>query len=115
LVSALVFTAVSGCGGGAKPSAILVGSYLGLTGHSATFGQSTQNGIVMAFDEVNAAGGVGGKTLKAIIEDDQGRPEEAATAVRKLISQDGVIAVLGDVPSSIRSPPPPSARKRACR
>jgi branched-chain amino acid transport system substrate-binding protein len=100
LVSALVLAAISGCGGGAKPSVILVGSYLGLTGHSATFGQSTQNGIVMAFDEVNAAGGIGGKTLKVIVEDDQGRPEEAATAVQKLISQDGVIAVLGDVPSS---------------
>ncbi|HWN81373.1 MAG TPA: ABC transporter substrate-binding protein, partial [Candidatus Udaeobacter sp.] len=100
LVVVVAVAAVAGCGGGNQPTAILVGSYLGLTGHSATFGQSTQNGIVMAFDEVNAAGGIAGKTLKAIIEDDQGRPEEAATAVRKLISQDGVIAVLGDVPSS---------------
>jgi branched-chain amino acid transport system substrate-binding protein len=100
LASALALAAVAGCGGQGKPTAILVGGYLGLTGNTATFGQSTQDGIVMAFDEVNAAGGIAGKTLKAIIEDDQGRPEEAATAVRKLISQDGVIAVLGDVPSS---------------
>jgi branched-chain amino acid transport system substrate-binding protein len=100
LAQGLVLLLAAGCGGGSKPTAILVGGYLGLTGNTATFGQSTQDGIVMAFDEVNAAGGIAGKTLKVIIEDDQGRPEEAATAVRKLISQDGVIAVLGDVPSS---------------
>jgi len=96
----IAVVALVGCGGGGKDADILVGGYLGLTGNTATFGQSTQNGIVMAFDEVNAAGGVAGKRLRSIIEDDQGRPEEAATVVSKLISQDGVIAVLGDVPSS---------------
>jgi branched-chain amino acid transport system substrate-binding protein len=100
LIVTTAFIAVGGCGGGGKEADILVGGYLGLTGNTATFGQSTQNGIVMAFDEVNAAGGVAGKRLRSIIEDDQGRPEEAATVVSKLISQDGVIAVLGDVPSS---------------
>ena len=97
----IAVAAMVGCGGGGgKDADILVGGFLGLTGNTATFGQSTQNGIVMAFDEVNAAGGVAGKRLRSIIEDDQGRPEEAATVVSKLISQDGVIAILGDVPSS---------------
>jgi branched-chain amino acid transport system substrate-binding protein len=101
LLVAAALMGAAGCGGGgSKDADILVGSFLCLTGNTATFGQSTQNGIVMAFDEVNAAGGIAGKQLRSIIEDDQGRPEEAATVVRKLISQDGVIAVLGDVPSS---------------
>jgi branched-chain amino acid transport system substrate-binding protein len=97
---ALLLAAVAGCGGGGGAGEILIGGYMGLTGDVATFGEATQNGIVMAVDEVNAAGGIGGKKLKVTIEDDQGRSEEAATVVRKLISQDGVIAVLGDIPSS---------------
>ncbi len=45
-------------------------------------------GIEMAIEEANAAGGVGGTPIRLITEDDQGKPEEAATAVNKLISQD---------------------------
>ncbi len=96
----LVAAAASGCGGGGKSSEISVGGYMGLTGNVATFGQSTKNAIVMAVDEINAAGGIDGRKIKMTIEDDQSRPEEAATVVRKLISQDGVIAVIGDIPSS---------------
>jgi branched-chain amino acid transport system substrate-binding protein len=92
--------AIHGCGGGGQQNEIYVGGYMGLTGNTATFGQSTRDGILMAVDEVNSAGGIGGLQLKVTIEDDQSRPEEAATVVRKLISQDGVIAVLGDIPSS---------------
>lgn len=95
-----LLVAVAGCGGGGDAGEILIGGYMGLTGDVATFGEATQNGIMMATDEINAAGGIGGKKLRVRIEDDQGRSEEAATVVRKLISQDGVIAVLGDIPSS---------------
>jgi branched-chain amino acid transport system substrate-binding protein len=100
VVLAMLLVAVAGCGGGGDSGEILIGGYMGLTGDVATFGEATQNGIVMAIDEVNAAGGISGKKLRVMIEDDQGRSEEAATVVRKLISQDGVIAVLGDIPSS---------------
>ncbi len=50
---------------------ILIGEYGSLTGTTATFGQSTDNGIKLAFDEINAAGGVLGKKLRVIVEDDQ--------------------------------------------
>ena len=49
----------------AKPE-IVVGEYSSLTGSEATFGQSTHNGVTMAFDEVNAAGGVHGRKLQII-------------------------------------------------
>ncbi len=91
---------LAGCGGGGGRTDILVGGYMGLTGSTATFGQSTKNAILLAVDEINAAGGVAGRKIKVTVEDDQSRPEEAATVVRKLISQDGVIAVLGEIPSS---------------
>ena len=87
-----------GCGG--EGGKIKIGEYGSLTGATATFGTSTHQGILIAMEEVNAAGGVGGILLDLITEDDQGRPEEAATAVNKLIVQDQVIAVLGEVASS---------------
>jgi branched-chain amino acid transport system substrate-binding protein len=79
---------------------ILVGEYSSLTGTTATFGQSTDNGIKMAFDELNKAGGVLGKKLAVAVEDDQSKPEEAATAATKLINQNHVVAMLGEVSSS---------------
>lgn len=85
---------------GKKTDEIRVGEFGSLTGTTATFGISTKNAIDLAIEEVNAAGGINGTTLRVIVEDDQGRPEEAATAVKKLVEQDRVIAVLGEVASS---------------
>src|SRR4051812_18125556 len=58
---------------------ILIGEYGSLTGATATYGQSTHKGIVMALDEINAKGGVLGRPIKVITEDDEGKPEEAQT------------------------------------
>ncbi len=79
---------------------ILIGEYGSMTGGTATFGQSNHKGVEMAVDAVNAAGGVLGKKLRVLLEDDQGKPEEAQTAVTKLISKDRVVAVIGEVASS---------------
>ncbi len=87
-------------GNGAKGDTIKVGVYADLTGQTSSFGQSTKNGIELAIDEVNAAGGVNGKKIQLIVEDDQGRTEQAKTVVEKLIKQDNVVAVLGEVASS---------------
>ncbi len=79
---------------------IKVGVYGDTTGATSSFGQSTKNGIQLAFDEANASGGVNGKKLEMVFEDDQGTPEKAKTVISKLISQDKVVAVLGEVASS---------------
>jgi branched-chain amino acid transport system substrate-binding protein len=79
---------------------IKIGEVGSMTGAEATFGISTHNGIDLAIRQINAAGGVKGKKLQAITLDDQGKPEEAATAATKLITQNGVIALLGEVASS---------------
>lgn len=79
---------------------IRVGVYGDLTGQTSSFGQSTKNGIELAVEEINAAGGVNGKKIELVIEDDQGRPEQAKTVVSKLINQDKVQAVLGEVAST---------------
>lgn len=79
---------------------IKVGVYGDLTGQTSSFGQSTKNGIELAVEEINAAGGVNGKKIQLVVEDDQGRPEQAKTVVSKLINQDKVQAVLGEVAST---------------
>jgi len=94
----LVLALAADCG--KEGGRLKIGEYGSLTGDKATFGTSTHHGVEMALDEANAAGGVGGMPLTVIVEDDQGRPEEAATAVNKLIVQDRVLAVLGEVASS---------------
>jgi branched-chain amino acid transport system substrate-binding protein len=94
----LLLALAAGC---AKQSnEIPVGVYGSLTGTTATFGISSKQGIELFMDNVNQAGGVAGTKIHLTIEDDQSKPEEAATAVQKLIDQDGVIAVLGEVASS---------------
>jgi branched-chain amino acid transport system substrate-binding protein len=86
----------------ALPSAdaILIGEVGSLTGAQATFGISTHNGVQMAVDEVNAQGGVKGKKVVVRVYDDQGKPEEAANAVTRLIAQDGAKLILGEVAST---------------
>jgi branched-chain amino acid transport system substrate-binding protein len=87
-------------GAGATTGDIVVGMYGSLTGDGASFGQSSRDGTEMAVDEINKAGGLlGGRKLRLLIEDDQSKPEDAANAVTKLITQDKVVAVLGEVAS----------------
>jgi len=92
------FLALQSCA--KREAEIKVGEYGSLTGSTATFGISSKNGIELFVDNLNASGGIGGKKIHVLVEDDQSRPEEAATAVNKLIAQDGVVAVLGEVASS---------------
>ncbi len=79
---------------------IVIGEYASLTGGSASFGQSSHKGTALAIDEINAAGGVLGKKLKLVTEDDQSQAGQPATIARKLIAQDKAVAVLGEVASS---------------
>jgi branched-chain amino acid transport system substrate-binding protein len=75
---------------------ILIGYYGDLTGRTSNFGQSTKNGVEMAVAELNNAGGIGGRQIQVLSEDDEGRPERSATVVTKLIDQDKVIALVGE-------------------
>ena len=89
-----------GGGNGSGTGPISVGYYGDLSGRTSSFGQSTKNGVEMAADEINKAGGINGRTVQIITEDDQGEPNKAATVVTKLINQDKVQALLGEVASS---------------
>ncbi|MBX3378597.1 MAG: ABC transporter substrate-binding protein [Phycisphaeraceae bacterium] len=116
LAAGVALAVLSGCDRGSTPSTgttgstgaagdIVIGHYGSLTGAEATFGLSTDNGIRLAVEEINAAGGVnmGGKSHKIVLksEDTEGKPEKAGTVVTKLITADKVAAVIGEVASSV--------------
>src|ERR1043165_4424495 len=114
LIAALV--AATGCTKRGSSTAdpggdIKVGVYGDLTGQTSSFGQSTKNGAQMAADEINAAGGINGRKIQVVIEDDQGEPGKAATVVAKLINQDQVRALIGEVASSNSIAAAPNAQE----
>ncbi len=96
----LLLSACGKGGGGASGDSIPVGEYACLTGLTASFGTASHNGVTLVMEKANASGGVLGKKIRLITEDDQSKPGEAATAARKLISRDQVVALLGEIASS---------------
>ena len=79
---------------------ILIGHVGSLTGAEASFGTSTENAIRLAIEDVNAAGGIKGRRVAVKTYDDQGKPEEAAVAAMRLITEDKVTVLIGEVAST---------------
>ncbi|MCX6941584.1 MAG: ABC transporter substrate-binding protein [Verrucomicrobia bacterium] len=97
LVTTTALLTSSGCN--RKPDTIKLGEFASMTGKEAVFGQNVNKGTRLAIEESNAAGGVLGRTLELITEDDQSKPGESATVVKKLISRDKVVVILGEITS----------------
>ncbi|MBK7972137.1 MAG: ABC transporter substrate-binding protein [Deltaproteobacteria bacterium] len=108
---ALALAANAVMGSAARADDIRIGQYVSLTGTTATFGQSMNKGVTMAIDETNSAGGLLGKKITLITEDDQSKPEEAKTAAIKLIKQQRVVALLGEIASSRSLAAAPEAQR----
>src|SRR5262249_13548880 len=89
----------SGSGNGTAAAEWRVGAYLSLSGAETQFGVDTREGIELAMDEVNKAGGVKGKPIKVLYEDDKTLPQETTNKVIQLIERDKVVALLGEVAS----------------
>ena len=98
-LAAASFFAV-GCAPKVDDTVIRIGEFDALTGDIATFGTTTHEGIQLAVEEINSTGGIRGKQIKLITEDDQGKPDQAALVVEKLLSRDQVHVVIGEVASS---------------
>jgi branched-chain amino acid transport system substrate-binding protein len=84
----------------AEPAEWRVGAYLSLSGAETQFGVDTRKGIELAIEQANKAGGVNGKPIKMLFEDDKTNPQEATNKVLQLIDRDKVVAILGEVASS---------------
>ncbi|MCI7035980.1 MAG: ABC transporter substrate-binding protein [Treponema sp.] len=85
--------------GGSGSSTIKVGGVAPLSGGVAVYGVECKNGIDLAIEEINAAGGINGKTLEFICEDDEGDPAKSVNAYTKLVTNDGVEYVIGSLTS----------------
>ncbi|MFR5382939.1 MAG: ABC transporter substrate-binding protein, partial [Oscillospiraceae bacterium] len=83
LVLSLVF-AFTACGKGGSDDTIKLGILCSLTGNSQTNGGYAQQGAKMAVEEINAAGGINGKQIELVIEDDGGKADTAINAYNKL-------------------------------
>jgi branched-chain amino acid transport system substrate-binding protein len=109
---AALLLALAGCGPEAPDDgAIRIGHFASMTGDTATFGQSADRGMRLAIDEVNSSGGVLGRPLELITEDDRSITEEARSAAQKLLQRDGVVALLGEVASSRSMAAAPEAQR----
>jgi branched-chain amino acid transport system substrate-binding protein len=85
----------------AQAAPIKIGSLTPLTGGGGSVGPSMRDAIVGVINEVNQAGGVLGRQIQVVTEDDQTNPEAAVRAARKLIDVDGVIAITGTWASAV--------------
>ena len=85
----------------AKGEPIKVGVVLPLTGTQAKFGEIEKNSFLMGLEEINAAGGVNGRPIELLIEDDVSKPDVGRSATEKLIAQNKVIVLTGGYSSSV--------------
>lgn len=95
LASLLAFTSC----GKKESNDIVIGGIFPLSGGVAVYGVECKNGIELAIEEINAAGGVNGKNLVLISEDDEGNPDKTVNAYQKLTSKDGVKLIIGSLTS----------------
>ena len=78
-----------------EAESIKIGGLFGLTGYSAEWGEVDMNGVLLAFEEINAAGGINGRQIEFIIEDTKSDFTQTALALNKLINVDEVTIVMG--------------------
>lgn len=84
------------CGGGEGSGGdIVLGSHTDLSGVAAPFGVAEANGMRLAVEEVNAAGGIHGRPVRIVIEDNQYQVPRAVQAASKLIQRDRILAMVG--------------------
>lgn len=96
LVGAVAFSLASCAKGG---NTIKIGGIYPLSGNVAVYGVEAKNGVQMAVEEINAAGGIDGKMLELVAEDDEGNPEKTINAYKKLTTKDRAKIIIGSLTS----------------
>jgi branched-chain amino acid transport system substrate-binding protein len=82
-----------------ESNTVKIGGIFPLSGSVAVYGVECKNGIDLAIEEINAAGGINGKQIVLISEDDEGNPEKTVSAYKKLTTKDGVKLLIGSLTS----------------
>ena len=78
---------------------IKIGGIFPLSGSVAVYGTECRNGVELAINEINAAGGINGKMLELVAEDDEGSPEKSVNAYKKLVTKDKCSIIIGSLTS----------------
>ena len=95
--------ALTGCGGGesegGESDTIKIGVNYELSGAVATYGQSSVDGVTLAIDEINAAGGILGKQVEMVTIDNKSDAAEVVSVATRLMTEEGVCAVIGPATS----------------
>ena len=81
---------------GVTDKEILIGTYTDLSGVTAMWGVNNSNAWRMAFDEANAAGGINGRKIRYIVEDNQYQVPRSVQAMNKLINRDGIFVAVAN-------------------
>ena len=103
LMAVLMLGAVTGCsenggsGDAGNSDKIRIGGLAPLTGDASSYGVAVNNGVLMAVEDINADGGINGKQIEYIYYDEKGDATEAVNAYNKLVQNDQVVAIIGDV------------------
>lgn len=104
LLSVSLLTACGAAGsnapGGGEADSVKVGVLAPLTGANAEFGKAFEVAMTMAMEEVNAAGGINGKTLELVFQDSKGDAKESSDLCRQYVDNEDIVAVLGDFTST---------------
>jgi branched-chain amino acid transport system substrate-binding protein len=108
--SAVALAAAVTLGSALAAQPIKIGVAEALSGPAAQYGVSIRNGFEMAVDEINAAGGVNGSKIELVVEDEQGKKDEAINAFKKLIFQDKTLMLFGPTLSNSASAADPIAQ-----
>ena len=109
-ISALALAAALSLGAARAAEPIKIGVAEALSGGAAQYGISIRNAFQMAAEEINAAGGVNGRQLELVIEDEQGKKDEAINAFKKLIFQDKALMLFGPTLSNSAAAADPIAQ-----
>lgn len=83
----------------AESNSVKIGGIFPLSGQVAVYGVECKNGVDLAIEEINAAGGINGKPVVLVSEDDEGNPDKTVNAFKKLSTKDGVKVVIGSLTS----------------
>ncbi|MBW8779318.1 MAG: ABC transporter substrate-binding protein, partial [Burkholderiales bacterium] len=94
-MSAIALAAALSLGAAQAAEPIKIGVAEALSGGAAQYGTPIRNAFQMAADEINAAGGINGRTIELVVEDEQGKKDEAINAFKKLIFQDKALMLFG--------------------
>lgn len=106
VILALTLALVAGCGqsgaqgGGSGGGKIVIGQVVPLTGEAVESGKFQKNGAALAVEQINAAGGINGKKLEIVIEDDQTTNPGAVAALQKLLQNKDIVAMVGSIRST---------------